>query len=80
MRASQLRHRVISIADEDPLVELGGSLPLAVPRVVRLGNVVGELVEEQPSQSPWVTRVAREQGSLDGFREVDKRTPDDLCS
>src|SRR3712207_8732530 len=46
------RSRVVAVADEDPLVELGGPLALlGLPRLPALGQRVGELVEEQPLRS-----------------------------
>ena len=38
----------------------------------RLGNRVGELVEEEPAQRPLVARVAGEERALDRLRQVDE--------
>ncbi len=73
VRAAELGHRVVSVADEDPLVQLGRALALA-------GDVGGdgrqrlrELLQEQPPQRPGIARIAREQRALHGLRQVDER-------
>ena len=73
VRSAELRDRVVAVADEDALVERRGALALAgVERGGAAGDVVGELIQEQPAQRPGVARVAREQRPLDGLRHVDQ--------
>ena len=75
MGAAELRHRVVAVAEEDPLVEAGGALALLAverPRDAAL-EVAGELVEEQPPQRALVARVAGEQRALHRLRQVDER-------
>ena len=74
VRAAELGDRVVAVAEEDPLVELGGALALvAVARGACVGQRVGELVEEQPAQRARVARVAGEQRALDRLGQVDQR-------
>jgi hypothetical protein len=72
VRAAELRDRVVAVAKEHVLVE--PARPLAFRAVERSGdagiNVGGELVEEEAPQGSGVARVAREQGALDGLRQV----------
>jgi hypothetical protein len=71
VRAAELSDRVVAVADEDALVELGGTLALgAVERPPSGGRIGGELVEVEASQCPLVARVAGEQRPLDGLGEV----------
>ena len=72
MRAAELRDRVVAVAEEDPLVELGRALALGALDRLRLGHRVGELVEEEPAQRPLVARVAREERTLHRLRQVDE--------
>src|SRR5919108_5057166 len=72
--AAELRDRVVAVADEDPLVELGRALALArVPRPLDLGQRVGELVEEQAPQRALIARVAGEERALHRLGQVDER-------
>ena len=73
MGAAELGHRVVAVAEEDALVELGGAAALGALPDVALGRRFGELVEEQPPQRALVARVAREQRALDGLGQVDER-------
>ncbi len=74
MCAAELSDRVVAVAEEDPLVELGGAGALVA---IDLGGgfreVLRKLVEEQPAERALVAGVAREQRALDGLREVDER-------
>ena len=73
VRAAELRDRVVAVADEDPLVELGGAAPSSPSQAAPgSGQRVGELVEEQPAQRALVARVAREQRALDRLRQPDE--------
>src|SRR5262249_6413129 len=73
VRAAELGHRVVAVADEDPLVELCRAAALvAVPRRAGRRQRVRELIEEQAAERALVARVAREQGALDRLRKVDQ--------
>ena len=72
VRAAELRDRVVAVAEEDPLVELGRALALGALDRRHLGHGVGELVEEQAAQRARVARVAREQRALHRLRQVDE--------
>ena len=74
VRAAELGHGVVAVAEEDALVELGRALALlAVERPGGAGAVGGELVEVQAAQRALVARVAGEQRALHGLRQVDQR-------
>ena len=75
MHAAQLRHRVVAVLDEDPLVELVGAVEAdgRVDRgVTRQVEVADELVQEEAAKALGGPRVAREQCALDDFGEVDQ--------
>ena len=72
MRAAELRDRVVAVAEEDPLVELGGALALALVRR-RRRDVVGELVEVEPPERALIARIAGEKRSLDRLGQPDER-------
>ena len=72
--AAELRHRVVPVADEDPLEEPRRPLALAaVPRPAARRHRVGELVEEEPPQRAGVARIAGEQRALHRLGQVDER-------
>jgi hypothetical protein len=75
--ASELRHRVVAVFQEDSLVEPFGSLDArrrSVARSIRWGETVsGELVEEQAPKRLPGARVPGEQRALDDFGQVDER-------
>ena len=74
MGAAELRDRVVAVADEDALVELGGPLALGAvegPRPRR--GVGGELVEVEPPQRALVAGVAGEERALDGLGQIRQR-------
>ena len=74
MRTSELRDRVVAVAEEDAVVQLGRSASLAGLYLVGSPRqIVRELIQEQSAQRSWVARVAREQRSLHGLRQVDQR-------
>src|SRR5215210_3855243 len=75
VRAPELGHRVVPVAEEDALVERRRALALdAARRASRPAlEVARELIEEQPAERAAVARVAREESALDGLREVDER-------
>src|SRR6185437_8007418 len=72
VRAAELRDRVVAVAEEDALVQIGCALALASLDRGHLGHRGGELVEEEAAQRPRIPRVAREQRALDRFREIDE--------
>jgi hypothetical protein len=74
VRAAELGHRVVAVAEEDPLVERPRALALvALEGARRPGlEIAGELVEEEAAQRPRVAGVAREQRALHRLREVDQ--------
>lgn len=70
---AELGDRVVTEAEEDPVVEVGRSRALAavpgrraLPRLERFG----ELVEEQPPDRAGVAAVAGEQRALDRLRQI----------
>jgi hypothetical protein len=72
--AAELGHRVVSVADEDALVELRGAPALvAVPGGGDRRQGVGELLQEQPPQRAGIARVAGEQRPLHRLGQVDQR-------
>ena len=73
VRSAELRHRVVAVADEDPLVELGRSPPLSGLTAGVLGQRVRELLQEQAPQRPGIARVAGEERALHRLRQVDER-------
>ncbi len=76
VRAPELGDGVVAVADEDPLVEVGGAAALvALPgRGGRRGaQRVGELVEEEAPQRALVARVAGEERALHRLRQADQR-------
>jgi hypothetical protein len=73
VRAAELGHGVVAVAEEDALVELRGAAALGAFPHVPLRGGLRELVEEQAPQRALVARVAREEGALDRLREVDQR-------
>src|SRR5687767_15999566 len=64
VRAAELRHRVVAVAEEDALVELRRALPLALVRR-RRRDVARELVQVEPPERALVAGVAGEQRALD---------------
>ena len=73
MGAAELRHGIVAVADEDPLVELAGALALlAVERRARRG-IRRELLEVQAPERSLVARVAGEQRALDRLGQVHER-------
>ena len=84
VRAAQLRDRVVAVLVEDLGEELLGSsrrrrsrprpgLARPVASVLRLPDLVGELVQEEPSQRFRRSRVSREERALDGLGQVGQR-------
>jgi len=74
VRAAELRHRVVAVAEEDPLVELSGPLTLnRVALAAGLREVAGELVEQQAAQRAGIARVAREQRAFERLGKVRQR-------
>ena len=73
VRAAELRHRVVAVADEDALVELAGALALLTVEGGARRGVRGELLEVEPPQRSLVARVAREQGALHRLGQVHER-------
>ena len=79
--AAQFRHRIIAVADENPLVKCFGLLGCnhlinAVvvcsadnPRKTRLGRV-NKFIEQNPPQTFVRTAVARKQRAFDNFRQI----------
>src|SRR4051794_34478796 len=73
MGTADLSDRVVAVADEDALVQACGALALhPVEGALAGGDIPGELLQEQPSQSAGIARVAREHRTLDRLREVDQ--------
>ena len=73
VRASHLGDRVVAVAHEHPLVEARGALALdSVERPLATRDIAGELLEEEPPEGARVSGVTREQGPLDGLRQVDE--------
>ena len=72
VRAAELRHRVVAVAEEDALVELGRALPLGALDERHLRHRVGELVEEEAAQRARIAGVAREERALHRLRQVDE--------
>jgi hypothetical protein len=70
--AAELRYRVVAVAEEDPLVQLGRAITLAL---VRSGgsDVVRELVQVEAAQRALVARIARKKRSLDGLGQPHER-------
>jgi hypothetical protein len=70
---ADLGDRVVAIAQEDPLVEPRRPLPLGpVEGAPGVGDVGGELLEEEAADGSRVARVAGEERALDGLRQVDQ--------
>ena len=73
VRAAHLCDRVVAVAEEDSLVEAGGSLALlALEGTAALRDLGGELLEEEAPNRPGVAGVAGEEGPLDRLGEVDQ--------
>src|SRR4029078_10072477 len=73
VRAAQLGHRIVAVAEEDRLVELRRPLALTQLDDGHLGQRVDELVEKQAAERAGVARVAGKERALDRFREIDER-------
>src|SRR5205823_1018542 len=72
VRAAELRHRVVAVAEEDAVVQLGRARALCALDRRYFRDRVGELVQEEAAQRAWVARVAREERALDRLRQVDE--------
>jgi hypothetical protein len=70
MDAAELRDGVVAVLDEHAVVETLGSLHARGGQVAALIHVLGELVQEEPSQGLRGPRVAREERSLHDLRQV----------
>ena len=71
--AAELGDRVVAVADEDALVELGGASPLVLvegPAAAR--RIGGELLQVEAANRPGIARIAGKKRPLDGLRQVDQ--------
>ncbi len=69
--APELGDRVIAVAKEHTVIERGGALALAgFPGLAGRRQILGEFLEEEPTQRARVSGVAGEEGALDGLGQV----------
>ena len=73
MGAADLGDRVVAVADEDALVELGRPRALLVVEGPPGARCVGrELLEVEPADGPGIARIAGKKRPFDGLRQVDQ--------
>ena len=72
VRAAELRNRVVAVFVQHARVQLvgAGRADRGAGRSAVSRNVASELIQEQTAQCFRRSRIAREQGALDGFRQV----------
>ena len=73
VHTSELRHGVVPVLEEHPVVELLGSVDPDARHLAALVHVLGELVQEQPPQRLGRARVACEQSPLHDLRQIHQR-------